>query len=418
MASTLYCDSCSASADLQDAVQAPNRSPAETWDYYAARYFVTLLVRYIMQKDRITEKPKWVWHTFVFVAIRRFLPQFMYQTDFPALIKLVRLGIRAVPKGAADYVYPKLRENELWLQSVSVEFNSLPPRIYQSILVSGKAGEDFLPRFTPEHCYRCRIVMKGNSLKEFLVNPHLVSAENPPKRTCVKANYPRKRPRRPEEGIDSVHEVYVTIDSNSLKPPIQPGAPYLLDQLSVDPEVLRDFHCLRLDRKKLEREERPEYLDYVCSLQLPSNQACSMVLNFARELNLETMESEWPAGLTFRDFFGELSVALKRKLCSAVLDESHVYALHSRNIYESGSALVIRTNDIPLPLYTLYIIELKGVQSQLLCGVTQLVEDSKVVLAFSRKHLSEKCTETVSLACWEVASLLAPIQELATLLCK
>ena len=57
----------------------------------------------------------------------------------------MQLGIRAVPKGAAGYVYPKLRESELWLQSVCVNFNPLPPRIYQRILVPDKAGENFLP---------------------------------------------------------------------------------------------------------------------------------------------------------------------------------------------------------------------------------------------------------------------------------
>lgn len=418
VASTLYCDSCPAPAGPQRKTQAPNRSPTETWDYYAARYFVCLLVRFIMRKDGVTAKPKWAWYTSVFMALRQLLPQLMYQTDFPALFKIVRLGIRTVSEGAADYVYPKLRKNELWLQTVNVDFNPLPSRIYQSMWVSGKAGEDFVPRFTPEHCYRCKIVMKGKRLKEFLVNPHLVCAERPPKRTCVLANYPRKRPRLAEEEEDSVHEVYVTINSNSLKPPLQAGAPYLLDQISVDPELLRNFQCLRLDRKKLEREERPEYLEYISALQVHSSQACRMVLAFARELNLETLDSEWPPGLTFRDFYEELSVTLKRKLCTMVLNQTPVCELHSPSVEASGSALVVKTHDLPLQIHTLYVVELKAAQSQLLCGVTQLQEDNKLVLALSRKHLSDPDLHAERLACWEVTSLLAPIQELAALLSR
>lgn len=400
---------------MQHAIQAPNRTPVETWDYYAARYFVCLLTRYIMRQDGASTKPKWAWHTFVFVSMRRFLPQLMYQTEFPALFKLVRLGIRAVEKGTRDFIYPGLRENEAWLNTVSVDFNPLPTRIYQSEWVSGEAGQDFLPRFTPEHCYRCRIVMKGTRLKEFLVNPQLVTEQRHPKRACVLANYQRKRPRQLEEGLNNVHEVYVTIDSNSLKPPLLPDYPYLLDQISVDPELLQGFPCLRLDHRKLEPEERPEYLEYVRALQQPSSQACNMVLAFTRELNLDTMESEWPAGLTFRDFFCELSASLKHKLCTAVLDECPVCELQSPHLYESGNALLVNIDALLKP-HTLYIVELRGTQeSQLLCGVTQLQDASKQVLTLCRRHLTES-PQVSWLACWEVTSLLAPIQELSSLL--
>jgi len=67
---------------------------------------------------------------------------------------------------------------------------------------------------------------EGKQPEGVSVNPHLSLLRAYPKR-LVKANSPRKWPRRPEKGM---YEVYVAIDSN-------PGVPYLLD-----PEMLTIKH--------------------------------------------------------------------------------------------------------------------------------------------------------------------------------
>ena len=192
-AGTNYCPKCAAAQRLNpsDLTQALNRQPVYGKDMNEAVHLFTLLIKKIREEDGAETKPAPGWAKKVYWIMKRFEVQFLCQTEFPALTKVVRLGIRDIGP-ALGYVYPCQELNRLWLRSTQVTFVPTPTSLYQDQEVSGCAGVDFQPRFTPEHCYPFQLVVHGKVIKDFLLHPELITPAVTPQVVCWWKSGPMK----------------------------------------------------------------------------------------------------------------------------------------------------------------------------------------------------------------------------------
>ena len=322
------------------------------------------------------------------------------------LFALLIKRIRDVGNDVLGYTYPCQDQNQHWLQVTPVCFAPTPSCVYQDQEVSDTAGVDFQPRFTPEHCYPFRLVLHGKLIKDFLLHPELVSVSEPPTVVCWWKSGPIKTSRIDTLGNsgDRTYEGFVTIDSNRMKPPIKLGRPYRVREFLLGKDVLRETGegplYLRLDRKRMELEDRPRYLDYMTgskSLEIAAEELfCERrLLEFVRELDVDSMDEDkprWTDGDSLfslsKAYLSDLSVRLKAKLAEVRLDQPPLYRICCPEAHFTPSSFLLAlAPEAPLRSRALYIVEVKGRETRLLSGVTLGLFERKRKVGLSLRHI-------------------------------
>lgn len=443
-------DFCPACASTQTTplprFPASSRAPLYTHDHDKARNLVSLMVRRIAKIDG-ANKPPWTWYEQAFYRMKYIMPQFIAQTEFPPMEKCVRVVLADVPAGAQSYTYDQLPKNEKWLSSVSVQFAPLPSHIYQDQLVAGPAGVLYEPRFTPEHTYPFSFTITGHKVKDFYLHPELLSAQQEPPVTIWRKQGPIKRARQGSKETNGPCKGYVTLNSNGMNPPVQPGRPYSVQCSRIDVTVLdagdKQHMCLRMDKGGVQLEDRPMYLDYCRALF--SGKGCKLapksesvpiqppvklgnvsfsektLLDFVKELNLAQIAPELPAAdpsslsQTFaRAYLQTLALRL-HSLLAEIPQKQPTCHLHSPKTYLRPASFLIKLQpDSVLRRSTLYLVEIRrnNSDSQVLCGVTMSKSPSKPVMALSSKQIiTPNSLDWLSFSFWEVAGLACYVRE-------
>jgi len=394
-------------------------------DTVEAKRLTLMLVRAVAAEDGVKGKIPTYWATHVYRTMKEFTLQLLIQTDLLPMLKWTRLGIREVPKGAADFTYPNLEKIEDWLSHTEVQFAPLPSNLYQARLVSNKPGVDFEPRFNPDHIYPFRMISFRCDSAELLLNPALMSPSSPAEPVgWQKYSLAVKRPRQVGTRC-RILEGLVTVDSSSLKPPIEHGKAYVVRELGVQPGLLNSLEgkdvSLRLDRARLEAEERAEYLERMNVLRsegvTPPERTVSPVLELARDLDIDSLcvdsqpgpgvDPQDPLASYQRAYLSDLADLLKQKLAKTALERPPDARLARSKTFHRGSALIIRLDSVPhIPLNSLYIAELRPASQSpfLLCGVSLLSTESQPILAVNGKHV-KRVEGRVDAELWEVAAL-------------
>lgn len=200
-----------------------------------------------------------------------------------------------------------------------------------------------------------------------------------------------------------------------MKPPISQGQPFRVREFLLAKGVLAEF-CdrplyLRLDKKRMEVEDRPHYLAYLTGCQ-PVNDTSeelftsSRLLNFVRDLDMDSMSVDAPKWMET-----DLAVTLKDKLVAVRLDLPPVIRICSP-VSHAGSSLVLSVPaEARLASHSLYIVEVKGRDTRLLCGVTGAT-GTQVHLSLT--HIKRGDWSLV-FAFWPIASLQSYILEFQAL---
>lgn len=375
-------------------------------DMNEAVHLFALLIKRIREEDGAEAKPCQGWAKRVYWTMKRFEGQFLYQTEFIPMMKIVRLGIRDVGDDVLGYTYPCQDKNRDWLQHTNVCFIPTPSDIYQDQQVSGAAGVDFEPRFTPEHCYPFRLVLHGKLIKDFLIHPELVSASDSPTVVCWWKAGPIKTCRIETLGNsgDRMYEGFVTIDSNRMKPPIKFGRPYRVREFLLAKDVLRETGSKRFE---------------IAAEELFSERR---LLEFVRELDMDSMDEDpprWTEGDSLynlsKAYLSDLSIRLKAKLAEVRLDQPPLYrtccpAAH----FTSSSFLIGLVPEAPLQSRALYIVEVKGRETRLLTGVTLGLFEGLRRVGLSLRHI-HKAEWNLVFSFWVVTELDQYISEFEVL---
>ena len=421
-----YCLKCATRSKLLariTPVPAGPRTPIYRKDTAEAKRLTLMLIRVIAAEDAVPVKVPTYWATHVYRSMKEFTMQLLVQTDLLPMVKWTRLGIRTVPKKAADFTYPCLDKNEDWLRTTAVCFAPLPPHIYQSQVVSDLPDRDFEPRFNPGHIYPFRMITFRTDSAELILNPGLVTRQAPPEPVgWQKFSQAVKRPRHSGTRC-RILEGLVTVDSSSMKPPIQHNQSYVVRELGVVPGLAtvlegRDV-SLRLDRARLEAEERPEYLMQMNEMRKngvkPPERALNPVLELARDLDLDSLTTESTPVLDFSDlltyyqsaYLSELAAALHNLLLETVLSRKADIRVVRSKSYQRGTSLVLRLDSMPhVSLSTLYVVELRNpVESPLVvCGVTLLSTESQPIMVINQKKMC-KIEGRIDADMWEIVNL-------------
>lgn len=382
-----------------------------------------MLVRTVAAEDAVKCKIPTYWATHVYRAMKEFTLQLLIQTDLLPMLKWARLGIRNVPKNSADFTYPDLEKNEDWLSRTEVQFAPLPSALYQNRLISSKPGVDFEPRFNPDHIYPFRMISFRSDSAELILNPALISPSCPAEPVgWQKYSMAVKRQRQVGTRCRII-EGLVTADSSSMKPPIEHGKAYVVRELGVQPGLFNSLEgkdvSLRLDRARLEVEDRPEYLERMNFLRKegvkPPERTVSPVLELARDLELDSLsvdplpanDKEDPLVIYQQAYLSHLAVSLKQKLTETALERPPDASIARSKTLHRGSAFLIRLDSVPhIALNTLYIAELRPPSRTplVLCGVSLLSTESQPILAISGKYVG-RLEGRVDAELWEVAGL-------------
>ena len=336
-----------------------------------------------------------------------------------------------MPQQVGDYGYPCVRRNREWLESTSVEMTELPESVYQVQEVSGAAGVDYQDRFTPEHCYPFCMTTKAGRIAEMIVNPALHTPTCEPVVTYWKRSGVIKRQHEPED-YDKVYEGVITLFSPRFSPAVDHKMPYALRGFTVDAEVLAleesEQLCLRLDRKRLELETRPSYLQHMAKkLEQPSvhqvetlvvKPDCSKaaLLAFARDIETTPPIQSGSSRLDLvrQAYLTDFSAHIKNLLLTLDTQNPPTARLIRPLILSRPSNLSFRIEPSSgLRLNTLYLVDLStDSRSQRSCGVTQLLTDNRAALVLQVKPQQETI---IVVSCWAVERLVKTVREFEAL---
>lgn len=363
--------------------------------------------------------------------MQAYLPQFLCQVHHAAREKCVRLAIKSMPQQVGDYGYPCVRRNREWLENNSVEMTELPESVYQVQEVCGDAGVDYQDRFTPEHCYPFCLTTKAGKVAEMIINQALHTASCEPIVTYWKRAGVIKRQHEAED-YDKVYEGVITLFSPRFSPAVDHKMPYALRGFTVDAEVLAleesDQLCLRLDRKRLELETRPRYLQYMAkkleqpalprveSLVVKPDCSKAALLAFARDIQTtpSTESGSSRLDLVRQAYLTDFSAHIKNVLLSLDTQNPPIARLIRPLNLSRPNNLTFRIEPSSgLRLNTLYLVELStDSRSQRSCGVTQLLEDNRAALVLQAKPQQETI---IVVSCWTVERLVKTVREFEAL---
>ena len=201
----------------------------------------------------------------------------------------------------------------------------------------------------------------------------------------------------------------------------------------MDAEVLaleeNDQLCLRLDRKRLELETRPSYLQYMGKkLEQPDvprvvetaiKPDCSKLALLAYARDIQVLPPPQSAGtspldLIRQDYLTDFTRRI-RNLLSSLDTQNPPNARIIRPLILSRPAhLSLRIEPSSgLRLNTLYLVELStDSRSQRSCGVTQLLEDNRAALVLQVKPEQETI---IVVSCWKVTGIEKAVREFEAL---